>query len=91
MRKTLFILLLTIATSGCGVFDNQLRPSSQITEGTSDIIPNGLVEWCNTLQTAQFYDEPECMWYCRVYSRNPVMHNLMVTKAKAEITTCELR
>ena len=83
---TLFIFLI-----GCSLPGPGLRESDQITAGSSDSIPRGLVEWCNTLDTDTFYTEPECMWYCRNYSKSEYKKHQMKSKAKAEITTCELR
>lgn len=87
MRFTFLIIVLSIA--GCDLFNYQLKPSSQITQGSSATVPNGLVEWCNTLDTTQFYQEPECLWYCRAYSKSLERKALLQSNAKATITTCE--
>ena len=89
IRLTIFSLLIFLF--GCSLPGPTLRPSDQITAGNSNNVPNGLVEWCNTLDTETFYSEPECMWYCRIYSRTEVKKQDMKSKAKAEITSCELR
>lgn len=82
---------LLIFLFGCSFPGPTLRESDQITSGSSATVPRGLVEWCNTLDTQTFYSEPECMWYCRVYSKSENKKQMMVNNAKAEITSCELR
>lgn len=81
-----FVLILL---QGCSLPSPGLRESSQITEGNDQVIPHGMVDWCNTLTTEQFYDEPECMWYCRVYFKNEYTRNELIKHAKAEVNSCE--
>lgn len=86
--KKVIVLIITLLGYGCDS-NTALPASSHINKGTSTIVPVGLVEWCNTLDTPSFYAEPECLWYCRVYSQNGLMHKKLIRTAKAKVTTCE--
>ena len=81
-----FIFLLLISITAC---DSKLKESTQITDGTSDQVPYGLMEWCNGLSTKEFYDEEECLWYCRVEFKNDHTLEYLKSTAKARINTCE--
>lgn len=90
MKISILLLILLFFLTGCDYFDNHLRKSSKITAGDSETIPFGLVDWCNKLDKQQFYNEPECLWYCRVYSKDTFLKNVLKNNSKARIESCTL-